>query len=52
MSSLVGDAESISRQIPADVAFEYSIILMIIGLMLLFLLILTLRHDVRSKTNI
>jgi len=52
MSSLVGDAESISQQIPVDVAFRYVIVLVIIGLILLFLLIFTLRHDIRSKPNI
>jgi len=44
MSSLVGAAESISQQIPVDVAFRYTIILMILSLILLFLLVFTLRH--------
>jgi len=52
MTALVGNAEAISRQIPADVAFEYAIILMIIGLMMLFLLIFTLHHDIRNKPDI
>jgi len=52
MSSLVGNAESLSQQIPTDLAFEYAIILMGIGLVMLFFLIFTLHHDIRNKPNI
>ncbi|MCC4770440.1 hypothetical protein FXV91_09640 [Methanosarcina sp. DH2] len=52
MSSLVGDAEAISQQIPPETAFGCVLILVIIGLALLLLLFFTLRHDIRSNPSI
>jgi hypothetical protein len=52
MSSLVGDAEAISQQISPDAAFGCVLILVILGLIMLFLLFFTLRHDIRSNPSI
>ncbi|WP_158024102.1 hypothetical protein [Methanosarcina horonobensis] len=52
MSTLVGNAEAISQQISPDAAFGCVLTLAIIGLVMLFLLFFTLRHNIRSKPNI
>jgi hypothetical protein len=52
MSSLIRTAEAISEQVSPDAAFGCVITLVTVGLILLFLLFFTLRHNVWSKPDL